>query len=116
MSRCFDLGELIRDNDQANEEFSNALKIIEVESVGTLKIIKDKQEQDKPSVIKTCDHNINHFLSSLFPQSAPQCVPTFLLETFHMLHVQGLEHVSDGISALRSLQMNDNAYCQQRGY
>ena len=31
----------------SNGEFSNALKRIEVESVGPLKIIKDKQEQDK---------------------------------------------------------------------
>ena len=112
MRHCLFIRQLL----PSNEEFSNALKIIEVESVGTLKIIKDKQEQDKPSVIKTCDHNINHFLSSLFQQSAPQCVPTFLLETFHMLHVQDLEHVSDGNSALRSLQMNDNAQYQRRGF
>ena len=44
----------------SNGEFSNALKRIEVESVGPLKIIKDKQEQDKLSEIKTCNPNISY--------------------------------------------------------
>ena len=97
-------------------EFSNALKRIEVESVGPLKIIKDKQEQDKQSEIKTCDPNINHFFSSLFQRSAPQCIPTLLFTPLvnKISHVScaiigvDFNHVSDCIKATKGLQMIGN--------